>query len=86
MSKAKTLEKSNLLNEEPLPLSVIAKQIPNRRGRLGVNPASVWRWTKRGIRGCKLECIHVGGIVMTTKAALQRFFEASTSAAEKQIS
>lgn len=35
-------------------------------------------WAGRGVRGVRLETLHVGGRVYTSAEALQRFFEATT--------
>jgi hypothetical protein len=69
--------------EQPIPLSLAARETPNRQGERGVNVATVWRWSLRGIRGCKLETILIGGQRMTSREALQRFFVATTAAADR---
>lgn len=69
--------------EQPIPLSLAARETPNRHGERGVNVATVWRWSLRGVRGCKLETILIGGQRMTTRQALQRFFEALTTSADR---
>lgn len=68
--------------EQAIPLSLAAREIPNRRGSRGVNVATVWRWMQRGIRGIKLETILIGGQRMTTREAMRRFFAATTAAAD----
>ena len=69
------------LIEQVLPLATAAREVPNRDSARGVNVSTVWRWSLRGIRGVRLETILVGGIRMTSREALQRFFEATTAAA-----
>lgn len=46
-----------------------------------VNPATVWRWVKRGVRGVKLEAVKVGGHWRVSQAAIDRFTAATTAAA-----
>jgi hypothetical protein len=36
------------------PLSIYARQIPNRDGRLGINVSSTWRWSLKGLKGHRL--------------------------------
>lgn len=68
--------------EHPAPLSVLAREVINREGRKGVNVSTVWRWIQRGIHGVRLESTLVGGIRMSTREALARFFAATTAAAD----
>jgi len=67
--------------EDPVPLAILAREIPNRQGRRGVNASTTWRWVLRGINGQRLESVMVGGIRMSSREALARFFAATTSAA-----
>ena len=67
--------------EEPVPLAVLAREVVNRGGRRGINVSTVWRWIQRGIHGVRLESILVGGIRMSSREALARFFAATTAAA-----
>ena len=42
--------------------------------RLHVAPSTIWRWRqKKGVRGRRLETVKLGGRVMTSLAAIQRF-------------
>jgi hypothetical protein len=70
--------------EDLYPLSVHAREIRGRNGAKGVSCSTVFRWTLRGIRGVKLESQLVGGIRMTSREALARFFAAATAAAGPQ--
>jgi hypothetical protein len=65
-----------------LTLAQAARELPNRSGGRGVDVTTVWRWTRRGIRDTKLETLLIGRIRYTSREALQRFFEATTRAAE----
>jgi hypothetical protein len=67
-------------SEELQPLAILARQIPNRDGDLGVNAATVWRWQLRGIKGQKLRTLSVGGIRMSCGLWLSEFFSAVTVA------
>jgi hypothetical protein len=67
--------------ETVLTLAQAARWIPGRNGQ-GVHVSTTWRWTLRGIRGVLLETILIGGIRYTSQEALQRFFEATTAAAD----
>jgi hypothetical protein len=76
----------DLTRETPIPLAKAAKVYTNRQGDQGVNVATVWRHATRGVRGVKLESMMVGGIRMTSKEAVLRFFERVTAVAEKPVS
>jgi uncharacterized protein DUF1580 len=67
--------------EQPLPLAVLARKVPNRHGKRGVNVSTIWRWIQRGVHGVRLESVLIGGIRMSTEPALSRFFSATTAAA-----
>jgi hypothetical protein len=53
---------------------------PGRQGR-PTHPSTIYRWISRGVRGCKLEAIRLGGTLYTSREALQRFAERLTGAA-----
>lgn len=40
-----------------------------------VSRVTVWRWIRRGVRGVKLEATRVGGSVLISNTALNRFIE-----------
>lgn len=42
--------------------------------------STTWRWTKRGVRGVKLETRVVGGRPMTTTEWVEEFIAATTAA------
>jgi len=71
--------------EQPLPLAVLARKVPNRDGKRGVNVSTMWRWIQRGIHGVRLESLLIGGIRMSTEQALARFFERTTAAASGEV-
>jgi hypothetical protein len=68
--------------ETILSLSRAARSLPSRSGKRGVSTSTIWRWCARGIRGIRLETILIGGIRYTSAEALQRFFSATTAAAD----
>ena len=47
-----------------------------------VHPSTIHRWRLRGARGVKLETLLVGGTRYTSLEALNRFFAATTAAAD----
>ena len=48
-----------------------------RRKRL--HTSTIFRWTKRGLRGVVLETIRIGGTLYTSEEALLRFFDRQSS-------
>jgi hypothetical protein len=65
------------------PLSYWARKIPNRRGGVGINVATTWRWAMAGVRGIRLKTVMVGGIRMTNGVLVSEFFAALTAAADR---
>ena len=65
---------ADLLNEHRLALAELARQE-------GVNVCTVWRWAKRGAKGCVLETFSVGAKRYTTREAHARFAAGCTAAA-----
>lgn len=64
-------------------------QVPSHLENLtGKRPhlASIYRWLKTGIAGVRLESLIIGGTRVTSIEALERFFQASTEAKDKQLS
>jgi Protein of unknown function (DUF1580) len=68
--------------EQPIPLSLAARETPNRRGSRGINTATIWRWAMRGCRGVRLQTAMIGGIRMTSRESMQRFFQRLTAATD----
>ncbi len=69
---------ADLLNETPLPIAAVAREIPGARGAATVNPATVYHWCTKGTRTpdgrrVKLEFYRMGSRVMTTREALARY-------------
>lgn len=61
----------NLTGESLITMSAAAKLTAGRP-----HPSSLWRWTKKGVGGVRLESVQVGGRVFTSREALQRFVAA----------
>lgn len=60
---------------EYVPLSKALRQYGNP------SPASIWRWTRKGVRGVKLQAWLIGGRWHTTLAAAAEFVAATTATA-----
>src|SRR4051812_48707200 len=60
-------------SESLFTLTEVPEHVPKARGRR-IHTSTIWRWTKRGIRGVKLETIRIGGRTYTSTEALSRFF------------
>jgi hypothetical protein len=67
-----TQSNAHLLTETVCSLSEVPKLIPNRP-----NFSTIWRWTRKGIRGEVLETYRIGGRVVTSHQAVHRFLEAT---------
>jgi len=70
----------NACTEELMKLAEAGRNCPGGT----VSPPTIYRWTKRGISGVRLETLSRGGVTMTSTEALQRFFEAVTEAKQAQ--
>jgi len=68
----------DLERDELISLSQLARRIPSTTGR-GVNPSSVFRWATKGVRGHRLEVVHVVGRMLTTWHAFVDFSAAVSS-------
>ena len=64
-------------SEDVVTLTEAARLLPRRP-----NVATLWRWRKAGIRGVRLETMMYGGRRVTSREALDRFFERVTAAAD----
>jgi hypothetical protein len=83
----------DLATETTIPLSKIPKRFPHL-GRGGADAcggrlcfSTVWRWVSKGVLGpggrrVKLEALKLGGQLVTTEQALQRFAESLTPGVE----
>jgi hypothetical protein len=62
------------LNDDTLSLNQAARRLPCLRAGRPVHTSTLWRWAQKGLRGVKLETAMVGGIRVTSEAALRAFF------------
>ena len=69
----------------PIPLSKAARMLPSSRTDYGLDVSTLHRWSRRGIRGHKLEVIHLGGTACTSQEALGRFFAAIARTRDESI-
>ena len=69
----------DLQAETVLTLADAARYVPRRRRGRKVHVSTLYRWAQRGIRGIKLETLRLGGGLVTSVEALQRFAERLTS-------
>lgn len=69
----------DLFSEPLLRFDEAAKLLP-RQSRPSYT--TWWRWSRRGIRGVRLDTVLCGGRRMTSAAALARFLAAVTAAGE----
>jgi transposase len=49
--------------------------LPALAARLGVHPATVFRWVRRGVRGVRLQTVRIGGQTVVTPENLATFLE-----------
>ncbi|QDV74275.1 DUF1580 domain-containing protein [Botrimarina mediterranea] len=64
--------------DELLPVPVAIEEAIGYRP----HPTTCTRWTRKGVRGVRLESVRVGSLVKTTVAAVVRFIEAQNEAIE----
>ena len=62
----------DLQRDELLSLAQLARRLPSASGRR-VNPSSCFRWAVKGLRGHKLEVVHVASRMLTTWQAYVDF-------------
>ena len=72
----------NLATENILSLSDAARALPKVDGKQP-HISSLWRWTKHGVRGVRLEHARIGNRIVTSAEALNRFAN-NLAAAEQQ--
>lgn len=63
-----------------------AKRLPRRRAGRPTNTATLYRWIAKGVRGVRLEAIRLGGGLVTSDEALQRFAERLTAPGAAAVS
>ncbi len=67
--------------ETPITLAEAAQTLPGG----AVHVSTIHRWRMKGCRGVRLETFLRGGIRHTTREALERFFVATTAAADGNV-
>lgn len=68
----------NLATETPITLAKAAQTLPGG----AVHVSTIHRWRMKGCRGVRLETFLRGGVRHTTREAIERFFAATTAAAD----
>lgn len=68
----------DLQTETVFTFAEAAKRLPKRRQGRPVHVATIHRWAKAGVRGVRLESLRLGGGLVTSAEALQRFAERLT--------
>lgn len=64
-----------LSDEIVITLAEAAALLPRRRGKR-VHASTLWRWARRGIAGVRLEHRRLGGQIVTSLEAIDRFGDA----------
>jgi len=81
----------DLSREQPVTLAKAPELIPainavaGMEARKPLHPRTIFNWASRGKRGVVLETVQVGGLLVTTREALERFFSRLTSAREQRF-
>src|SRR4051812_3681693 len=69
----------DLSSETLLPLAAVPERLPPGRSGKPLSFSAVWRWALKGIKTpqgiIKLETVKLGGRLLTSEQALQRFAE-----------
>jgi hypothetical protein len=63
--------------EVVFPLAKALQFIPGKP-----NLSTLYRWCYKGVKGVRLETVCIGGARKTSREALERFFQATTQAAD----
>lgn len=69
----------DIATEIVLSLTEAATRLPRRKKGKKPHLATLYRWAKQGVKGCRLETIQIGGTLCTSMEAMQRFFNRMTS-------
>jgi hypothetical protein len=65
----------NISTETVLTLAEASKILPRRNGKRP-SIGTLWRWARWGIKGVRLDYLRFGRTIVTSREALQRFFDA----------
>lgn len=79
----------DLTRETLLSLAQAARRFPSYRAGRPVNPSTIWRWCRQGVRVpgvgvVRLECVRVSGRWLTSEEAISRFVAAQTPPADAE--
>jgi hypothetical protein len=71
----------DLGTENLISLAEAARSLPSSNRANGLDPATVWRWIKNGVRArdgstVKLDAVRIGGRLVTSRQAIARFTDA----------
>jgi hypothetical protein len=77
----------DLTRETLLSLAQAARRFPPYRANRPVNPSTIWRWCRQGVKVpgvgvVKLECVRLSGRWLTSEEAISRFVARQTPAVE----
>lgn len=72
------------LDEAPRLVPAI-NAVPGMEARPPLHRRTIYNWATRGKRGITLETASLGGILVTTREALARFFEHLTAARQQRL-
>jgi HEAT repeat protein len=73
------MRRTMLFDEELLTLSQAAKALPAVGGSRP-HTSTLWRWSRKGVKGVRLETRRLGGRIFTSREALERFATALADA------
>jgi hypothetical protein len=68
------------IDEDVLSLAEAGASLPRRR-----TPATLWRWCAKGLHGVKLEHRWIGGTIVTSRQAVDRFLSDVTAARSEAL-
>jgi hypothetical protein len=70
----------NIKDDDLAPARALLKAKLGRR----ISPGTLWRWHRKGTRGCRLDCVMVGGMLHTTPAAVADFIRGQNPDRDEQ--
>jgi hypothetical protein len=74
---------AKLLSEDVISLKEAHRELEQVLSQR-MDRSTVHRWALRGVRGCKLDHVRIGGKMVTSKQALTRFISELTSQDSQQ--
>ena len=76
----------DLESEQVATLKEAVSLIPPIKGHKPLNPKTLYNWATKGKRGILLESVPVGGVLVTSKEAILRFFSALDDERQRRFS